>query len=81
MPTRAKLSLPKNKPHTPAAKVEPKAVPSARSPSRQGRRMIGGHFSQAMWRHFRELGVALSKTNQDLLQEALDDLLVKYRKG
>lgn len=51
-----------------------------RPPSRQGKRSIAGFFSDSTWVAFRQLGIQQRKSNQELLQEALDDLLAKYRK-
>jgi len=48
-------------------------------PDRQGKKLIAGHFPKATWGTLRDLGTKLDKNNQELLQEALDDLFAKYR--
>lgn len=75
---RAKLNLssPKPSPKTRAAKPD---EPTGKG-SREGTKLIGGHFSKGTWAKFRQLGVELERTSQDLLAEALADLFAKYRK-
>jgi hypothetical protein len=48
-------------------------------PDRQGTRLIAGHFPKTTWAMLRDLGTRLDKKNQELLQEALDDLFAKHR--
>lgn len=55
-------------------------VSPARPPSRQGTKLIGGHFTHATWAALRRLGLDLDKSVQALLQEAIDDLLAKHRR-
>jgi hypothetical protein len=58
-----------------------KAVPAsagARPASRQGTRLLQGHFPEAVAKRFKKLGVTLERTAQDLLTEAVGDLLEKY---
>ncbi len=81
---RAKLSL---SAFTTTANLDPAAVelvPGAqpqrhRQASREGTKLIGGHFPQAMWKELATLALRLDRTHQDLLGEALTDLFDKYR--
>jgi biotin carboxyl carrier protein len=66
----------------PAIKQEPvssqaQAVPN---PSRQGKRLIGGHFSPEAAKQLRILAAEEGMTVQALLEEALHDLFVKKGK-
>lgn len=88
---RAKLQLRTST----ASKDEPEAPPAlaavarssdrrgkgagAQRPDRQGTRLIAGHFPKTTWAMLRDLGTRLDKKNQELLQEALDDLFAKHR--
>jgi len=80
---RAKLQL-RSEPQPPATKptVAKSTRPnvSARPPSRQGTKLIGGHFTHATWAELRRLGLDLDKSVQALLQEAIEDLLTKHRR-
>ncbi len=79
---RAKLTLTATKAEAPTAVEANVAKAKAPTPpSRQGKRLIGGHFPRATWVTLRELGTEHDKSTQDLLQEALDDLFAKYRKS
>lgn len=49
-------------------------------PSRQGKKVISGHFDPAVSRQLRALGLEHDRTVQDLLREALNGLFEKYRK-
>jgi hypothetical protein len=49
-------------------------------PSRQGTRLIGGHFSPEVAKQFRILAAEEGTTGQALLEEALSDLFVKKGK-
>ncbi|PON19379.1 hypothetical protein C2W62_03045 [Candidatus Entotheonella serta] len=49
-------------------------------PSRQGARLIGGHFSPEVAKLFRILVAEEGTTGQALLEEALSDLFVKKGK-
>ena len=62
-----------------------KATPKASKPikatsSRQGTVLIGGHFPPKVKQQLRMLAVEEGKTNQALLEEALDLLFVKKAK-
>ena len=48
---------------------------------REGKKIIAGHFPKSTWAELRRLAVNEEKTAQDLLEEALTDLFVKYRRG
>lgn len=90
MAARAKLQL-RTGTSTKAEREEPPAEPADGSrprrgkgtasarPDRQGTRLIAGHFPKTTWAMLRDLGTKLDKRNQELLQEALDDLFAKYR--
>ena len=54
-------------------------VTATARPDRQGKRLIAGHFPKATWAMLRDLGTRLDKNNQELLQEALEDLFAKHR--
>jgi hypothetical protein len=54
-------------------------APAAR-PSRQGTRLIGGHFSPDIAKQIRILAAEEDMTVQALLEEALSDLFVKKGK-
>ncbi len=76
---RRKASLPKK--DTPMSQTgEQKPEPPERAPSRQGKHLIGGHFSAAMVQQIKILAAEESTTVQNLLTEALNDLLVKKGK-
>jgi hypothetical protein len=77
MPTRAKLQLRPSK----TAPLEQRPQQAAGKPrSRQNTKLIGGHFPRSTWAAVHQLGIELDKTVQELLQEALDDLLAKHRR-
>jgi hypothetical protein len=85
---RAKLQLRTAAAHKAERDVEPAAAKSderagkavtAPRPDREGKRLIAGHFPKTTWAMLRDLGTRLDKNNQELLQEALDDLFAKYR--
>src|SRR5271170_306279 len=62
----------------PAGRVEEvseKALPSS-TPSRAGKRLIGGHFDRAVSRQLRELAAREDTTAQALLAEAMNMLFV-----
>lgn len=50
-------------------------------PSREGKRLIAGHFSPAVAKQLKMLAVEEDKSVQGLLEEALDLLFVKKGKG
>lgn len=77
---RAKLQL---KPSPLAEKDRPKAAKTAAGAgkgSREGTKLIGGHFSRATWATLRQIGIEQEKTSQALLAEAIEDLIAKYRR-
>ena len=78
----AKRAKPAGAPRAKKADVEVDKPASGRAPtpSREGTKFIGGHFPRARWDMFRKLGVELDKKGQELLEEALDDLLAKHGK-
>jgi len=41
-------------------------------------KLIAGHFPKATWRQFHNLCTASERTAQQLLEEALTDLFIKY---
>lgn len=49
--------------------------------SRLGTKLIGGHFSREIAKEFKLLAVELERTSQDLLHEAIADLLAKYHRA
>ena len=58
-----------------------RAKPASEAPrSRQGTRLIGGHFSPDIARQIRILAAEEEMTVQALLEEALSDLFVKKGK-
>ena len=62
------------------AKTEPKAEKFFR-PSREGRKLIAGHFSLKTAKQLKILAAEEDTTVQALLEEALDLLFVKKGKG
>jgi len=53
--------------------------PSQRT-GRVGTRMLGGHISEPAQRQFKILAAVQDKTVQALLEEAINDLFIKYGK-
>jgi hypothetical protein len=53
------------------------AVPPSIPPSRQGKKTIAGHFDPAVSRQLREIALAEDSSMQELLREAINDLLIK----
>jgi len=51
-----------------------------KSSSRQGKVLIAGHFSKDISKQLKYIGIEEEKTNQELLEEALDLLFVKKGK-
>lgn len=47
---------------------------------REGKKIIAGHFPRSTWAELRRLAVDKDKTAQELLEEALADLFVKYQR-
>lgn len=58
------------------AKKEDKA--SIQPPSRNGKKIISGHFDPAVSRQLKQIALDRDQTVQTLLSEALNDLFVKY---
>ena len=67
-------------PIRPSRKRQRSDVPSDAPSSRQGTRLIGGHFSPEIAKEIRILAAEEDVTVQSLLEEALSDLLVKKGK-
>ncbi len=72
MGTRAKLNLS-------SVGTAAENGPAEARMDRRGKRIISGHFPIETWAALRKLAVDLDKTGQELLEEALTDLLAKYR--
>ena len=65
------------------AKTKPKIISVERkeklkSDSSKGRRHIGAYVDFEMFRDIKILGAELDRSNQDLFEEALMDLFLKY---
>jgi hypothetical protein len=71
-----KLTLTAEQPAQP--QPENPSAPAER-PDREGKKIIAGHFPRSTWAALRRLAVDQDKTAQELLDEALADLLAKYR--
>ena len=52
-----------------------------RSPARQGKKLVGGHFDPAVSRQLKQLALDNDTTVQELLREALNDLFTKHRRN
>ena len=66
----------------PPSAPEPEAPPArAKRPSREGRRLVAGHFEPAVARQLKLLAAEEDTTVQALLEEALDLLFVKKGRG
>lgn len=50
-------------------------------PSRQNKKQIMGYFAPEVRKQFKVLSAEEEKTQQELLEEALNDLFVKYGKN
>jgi hypothetical protein len=65
--------------HEPPALAAPAAkAPAAPSNTREGLVQIAGHFEPAVRTQLAMIGAQQSRTQLDLLAEALNDLFVKY---
>lgn len=69
----------------PQAVVEPKAETAAPTPAKakqrgRGNKHIGGYFSEETLTQLKVLGAYEGKTQQELIQEALNGLFEKYGK-
>jgi len=66
----------------PAPQVRESPTPSERSispgQSRQGKKMIAGHFDVAVAYQIKKLALEQNTTLQKLLTEALNDIIIKY---
>lgn len=49
-------------------------------PSRQGKKLIGGHFDPVVSRQVKQIALDNDLTVQEVLREALNDLFEKYNK-
>jgi hypothetical protein len=81
MAKRAKIDLKVTAPRTtPAAAPEPSVSKRRdRGPSRDGRKMIGGFFPPETAKQLAQLALDHDKTQQALLDEAIEDLFAKYK--
>ena len=79
MPARAKITLRKEE-QTPAPKGGDVPAASVVREDRVGKRIISGHFPKSVWADVRRLAVDEDRTLQSLLDEAITDLLAKYRR-
>ena len=78
-PAPARPAVVADEPEAPAAADAPAPAPSpARSGGRAGKKAFSVYVTEDKFKRIRHLGVAQIKTNQELIDEALDDLLVKY---
>jgi hypothetical protein len=69
-------------PTTPGhAEAEVRAPPKFHRPSREGRRLIAGHFDPKVAKQLKLLAAEEETTVQALLEEALDLLFLKKGKG
>lgn len=86
VPPKAEPASPKV-PRRPAARAaEPaatpeEAAPTPRRPSREGRRLVAGHFEPHVAKQLKLMSVEEDTTVQALLEEALDLLFVKKGRG
>ena len=65
---------------TPESPRSPRRAAGQR-PSREGKRLVAGHFSPAVAKQLKLLAVEEDKSVQALLEEALDLLFIKKGKG
>lgn len=59
---------------------KPKKETSSKAPTRIGKKMIGGHFEPEIAKALKILAAEEDKTIQEILEEAIGDLLEKYGK-
>lgn len=64
-----------------AAKAAPPKADKSARPVREGQRFVGGHFDPKVHKALKMLMVEDDTTMQALLEEAIDDLMVKKGKG
>ena len=53
----------------------------ARTPSRVGKKTIAAHFDPAVSKQLKLIGLEADLSTQDLLREAINDLVAKYGKA
>lgn len=73
-----------SEPERVVAQMPEQPQPAAKSevpPSRVGRKAIAGHFDPAVAKQLRQLALDNDTTVQALLEEALNDLFLKYGKS
>jgi len=58
----------------------PPSESPAHAASREGKRVISGHFDQTIFRQFKQLALDNDRTVQQLPAEAINDLILKYDK-
>lgn len=58
--------------------LTPSERPLSQGQSRQGKKMIAGHFDVAVAYQIKKLALEQNTTLQKLLIEALNDLIIKY---
>lgn len=61
-------------PHSPARSPQAPSLP----PSRRGKKPVTGFFDPSVSRHLKQLALEKNTTLQQLLGEAINDLLSKY---
>ncbi len=77
--TRSKLNLRPTPPREDAAaQVEILHVEKRDRPDRAGKKLIAGHFPATVARRLKVLAAMNDRTVQDMLDEAVTDLLAKY---
>ena len=84
MPPRKPLQLRPVSPVSAAAPVmkrrpRPKRCQRRRERTDRNKKIIAGPFPKSIWKQFRNLCTTEEKTAQELLEEALTDLFLKYR--
>ena len=76
MPPRAKLKIgqdsPAQQPTTSTIRTTPEQS------NRRGKKILSGYFPKSTWAAVRHLAADLEKTSQELLEEAITDLLHKH---
>ena len=66
----------------PVKPVAVKALETDPVPSRTGKKHIGGYFDMTAWKQWNILRIELEgRTTQDMLEEAVNDLFLKYDKS
>jgi hypothetical protein len=75
----AAMPQPQEEAAPPAA--APEALQASPRPDRQGKRLIGGYFPLPAAQQLKMLSAERNRTNQELVQEAVNDLFQKYGKS